>query len=146
MLKITKFLKPFQLTIYLVLILVLLQSLAELYLPTLMSDIVDKGVVTGNTHYIWKIGGLMLLVAAGEMICAIISSFYSAKVASGFGKSLRSRIFTHVSNFSLHEFDKLGTASLITRTTNDITQVQQVLVMMLRMMVMAPLMCIGGIN
>lgn len=145
MLKITKFLKPFQLTIYLVLILVLLQSLAELYLPTLMSDIVDKGVVTGNTHYIWKIGGLMLLVAAGEMICAIISSFYSAKVASGFGKSLRSRIFTHVSNFSLHEFDKLGTASLITRTTNDITQVQQVLVMMLRMMVMAPLMCIGGI-
>jgi ATP-binding cassette subfamily B multidrug efflux pump len=145
LLKLSKFLKPFQIAIYFVLVLVLLQCLAELYLPTLMSDIVDKGVVTGDTHYIWKIGGLMLLIAAGEMLCSIIASFYSAKVASGFGKSLRSRIFAHVGNFSLHEFDKLGTASLITRTTNDITQVQQVLVMMLRMMVMAPMMCIGGI-
>ena len=110
-----------------------------------MADIVDKGVVTGDTDYIWKIGGLMLLVAAVGMICSIVASFYSAKAASGFGKLLRSKIFSHVGNFSLHEFDKLGTASLITRTTNDITQVQQVLIMMLRMMVMAPMMCIGGI-
>lgn len=119
--------------------------MAELYLPTLMADIVDKGVVTGDTNYIWKIGGLMLLVAAGGMICSIVASFYSAKAGAGFGKLLRSKIFSHVGNFSLHEFDKLGTASLITRTTNDITQVQQVLIMMLRMMVMAPMMCIGGI-
>lgn len=128
-----------------VLILVLLQSLSELYLPTLMSDIVDKGVVTGDTHYIWKIGGFMLLVAAGGMVCSVTASFFSAKVASGFGKSLRRKLFAHVGDFSLHEFDKIGTASLITRTTNDITQVQQVLVMMLRMMVMAPMMCIGGL-
>ncbi|MEH7305433.1 ABC transporter ATP-binding protein [Neobacillus drentensis] len=145
MIKLTKFLKPFQLAIYLVLGLVLLQSLSELYLPTLMSDIVDKGVVKGETRYIWKIGGFMMLVAAGGMICSIAASFYSAKAASGFGKLLRSKIFSHVGNFSLHEFDKLGTASLITRTTNDITQIQQVLVMMLRMMAMAPMMCIGGI-
>ncbi|WML26616.1 ABC transporter ATP-binding protein [Neobacillus sp. OS1-33] len=145
MIKLTKFLKPFQLAIYLVLGLVLLQSLSELYLPTLMADIVDKGVVTGDTNYIWKIGGFMLLVAAGGMICSIAASFYSAKAASGFGRLLRSKIFAHVGNFSLHEFDKLGTASLITRTTNDITQIQQVLVMMLRMMAMAPMMCIGGI-
>ena len=145
MIKLTKFLKPFQLAIYLVLGLVLLQSLSELYLPTLMSDIVDKGVVKGDTGYIWKIGGFMLLVAAGGMICSIAASFYSAKAASGFGKLLRSKIFSHVGNFSLHEFDQLGTASLITRTTNDITQTQQVLVMMLRMMAMAPMMCIGGI-
>ncbi|MDQ1145868.1 ATP-binding cassette subfamily B multidrug efflux pump [Bacillus sp. SORGH_AS 510] len=145
MLKLTKYLKPFQLPIYLVLVLVLLQSLAELYLPTLMSDIVDKGVITGDTDYIWKIGGFMMLVAAGGMICSIAASFFSAKAASGFGKSLRSKLFSHVSNFSLHEFDQLGTASLITRTTNDITQIQQVLVMMLRMMAMAPMMCIGGI-
>ncbi|MCM3116335.1 ABC transporter ATP-binding protein/permease [Neobacillus sp. MER 74] len=145
MIKLTKFLKPFQLAIYLVLGLVLLQSLSELYLPTLMSDIVDKGVVKGDTGYIWKIGGFMLLVAAGGMICSIAASFYSAKAASGFGKLLRSKIFSHVGNFSLHEFDQLGTASLITRTTNDITQIQQVLVMMLRMMAMAPMMCIGGI-
>jgi len=138
-------LKPFQKQIYFVLALVLLQSLSELYLPTLMADIVDKGVVTGDTNYIWKIGGLMLLVAAVGMICSIVASFYSAKAASGFGKLLRSNIFSHVGNFSLQEFDKLGTASLITRTTNDITQIQQVLIMMLRMMVMAPMMCIGGI-
>ncbi|QIZ11045.1 ABC transporter ATP-binding protein [Priestia megaterium] len=145
MIKLTRFLKPFQLPIYLVLGLVLLQSLSELYLPTLMADIVDKGVVTGDTNYIWEIGGFMLLVAAGGMICSIAASFYSAKAASGFGKLLRSKIFSHVGNFSLHEFDKLGTASLITRTTNDITQIQQVLVMMLRMMAMAPMMCIGGL-
>jgi ATP-binding cassette, subfamily B, multidrug efflux pump len=145
LIKLTKFLKPFQLAIYLVLGLVLLQSLSELYLPTLMADIVDKGVVTGDTNYIWRIGGFMLLVAAGGMICSIAASFYSAKAASGFGRLLRSKIFAHVGNFSLHEFDKLGTASLITRTTNDITQIQQVLVMMLRMMAMAPMMCIGGI-
>ncbi|MGF6949616.1 ATP-binding cassette subfamily B multidrug efflux pump [Neobacillus sp. B4I6] len=145
LIKLTRFLKPFQLPIYLVLGLVLLQSLSELYLPTLMADIVDEGVVTGDTNYIWKIGGFMLLVAAGGMICSIAASFYSAKAASGFGKLLRSKIFSHVGNFSLHEFDRLGTASLITRTTNDITQIQQVLVMMLRMMAMAPMMCIGGI-
>ncbi|EKN65485.1 ABC transporter-like protein [Neobacillus bataviensis LMG 21833] len=145
MIKLFRFLKPFKIPIYFVLVLVLLQSMAELYLPTLMADIVDKGVVTGDTNYIWKIGGLMLLVAAGGMICSIVASFYSAKAGAGFGKLLRSKIFSHVGNFSLHEFDKLGTASLITRTTNDITQVQQVLIMMLRMMVMAPMMCIGGI-
>ncbi|MCM3764651.1 ABC transporter ATP-binding protein [Neobacillus niacini] len=143
--KLIKFLKPYQVQVYFVLILVLLQSLSELYLPTLMSDIVDKGVVTGDTGYIWKVGGFMLLVAAGGMVCSIAASFLSAKAASGFGKLLRSKLFGHVENFSLHEFDQLGTASLITRTTNDITQIQQVLIMMLRMMAMAPMMCIGGI-
>ncbi|WP_066304814.1 ABC transporter ATP-binding protein [Bacillus sp. FJAT-29814] len=143
--KLIKFLKPYQGQVYFVLILVLLQSLSELYLPTLMSDIVDKGVVTGDTGYIWKVGGFMLLVAAGGMVCSIAASFLSAKAASGFGKLLRSKLFAHVENFSLHEFDQLGTASLITRTTNDITQIQQVLIMMLRMMAMAPMMCIGGI-
>ncbi|PFN96128.1 multidrug ABC transporter ATP-binding protein [Bacillus sp. AFS076308] len=145
MLKLIKYLKPYQIPIYLVLVLVLLQSLSELYLPTLMSDIVDKGVVTGDSHYIWKIGGFMLLVAAGGMICSIAASFFSAKAASGFGRLLRSKVFSHVGNFSLSEFDKLGTASLITRTTNDITQIQQVMIMMLRMMAAAPMMCIGGI-
>ena len=87
----------------------------------------------------------MLLVAAGGMICSIAASFFSAKAASGFSQLLRSKLFAHVSDFSLHEFDKFGTASLITRTTNDITQIQQVLIMLLRMAVMAPMMCIGGI-
>src|SRR3954453_13090095 len=96
--KLSEFLKPFRVLLGFVLILVLLQSLSELYLSTLMSDIVDKGVVTGITGYIWKIGGYMLLVAAGGMICSIAASFYSAKAASGFGKLLRSKLFSHVGN------------------------------------------------
>ena len=145
MMKLFRFLKPFRLPVAFVLGLVFFQSLAELYLPTLMSDIVDIGIVSGDTAYIWKMGGWMLLVAAGGTLCAIGGSYLSAKVASGFGRNLRRRLFTHVEHFSLQEFDKIGTASLITRTTNDITQVQQVLVMILRMMISAPMMCIGGI-
>ncbi|MNH91726.1 putative ABC transporter ATP-binding protein [compost metagenome] len=145
MIKLMKQLKPFKLAIAAVLILVFLQSMGDLYLPTLMSDIVDKGIVQGDRSYIWRIGGFMLLVAAGGALCSIIASYLSAKVAAGFGKNTRSRMFNHVENFTLHEFDKLGTASLITRTTNDITQVQTVLTMMLRMMIGAPMMMIGGI-
>lgn len=145
MTKLFQHLKPYRWLVAAVLILVFFQTLTELYLPTLMSDIVDTGVMKGDTDYIWKIGSLMLLVALGGMVCSVGSSFFSAKAASGFGRTLRGKVFSHVSNFSLEEFDKVGTASLITRTTNDINQVQQVLIMMLRMMIMAPMMCIGGI-
>ncbi|AZK45812.1 ABC transporter ATP-binding protein [Paenibacillus lentus] len=145
MIKLFRFLKPFRLPIFAVLVLVFFQSLSELYLPTLMADIVDIGVVNGDIPYIWKIGSLMLLVALGGMLCSIAASYFSSRAAAGFGKLLRGKVFSHVENFSLEEFDKVGTASLITRTTNDITQIQQVLIMILRMMVMAPMLCIGGI-
>jgi len=139
-----RYLRPYQILIVLVLTLILFQSLSELYLPTLMADIIDKGVVNQDTPYIWKIGGLMLLVAALGTICSIAASYYSAKVSMSFGKDLRHKVFSHVENFTLQEFDRFGTASLITRTTNDITQVQQVVNMVLRMMVTAPIMAIGG--
>ncbi|MCM3173928.1 ABC transporter ATP-binding protein [Paenibacillus sp. MER 99-2] len=145
MMKLFRMLKPYQISVYFILGLVLLQSLAELYLPTLMGDIVNKGIIRGDIPYIWKIGGFMLLIAIAGTACSIIASYLSSRTAGGFAKQLRSRVFRHVENFSLQEFDKMGTASLITRTTNDITQVQNVLTMMLRMMIMAPLMCIGGI-
>ncbi|MDO7906404.1 ABC transporter ATP-binding protein [Paenibacillus sp. JX-17] len=145
MTKLFRMLSPYKGMIALVLILVFFQTLGELFLPTLMSNIVDKGIVKGDVPYIWRIGGFMLLVSAGGVLCSIAASFFSAKVATGFGRGLRSRIFGHVERFSLQEFDQIGTASLITRTTNDVNQVQQVLVMMLRMMIMAPLMSIGGI-
>jgi len=145
LLRLFRQLKPYRLLIGLVIILVFLRSMSDLYLPSLMGDIVDKGVVLGDEPYILKIGGWMLLIAAIGAVCSIAASFYSAKVASSFGKNLRTKVFTHVESFSLNEFDQVGTASLITRTTNDINQVQQVLIMMMRMMVMAPLMCIGGI-
>lgn len=145
MIKLFRFLKTYRWAVTLVLGLVLLQSLSELYLPTLMADIVDKGVIEEDLPYIWKIGGFMLLVAAAGTVFSVIASYVSAKISAGFGKIVRNKIFTHVEHFSLQEFDKIGTASLITRTTNDVQQVQQVLIMMLRMMVMAPMMCIGGI-
>lgn len=128
-----------------VFVFVFLQSLAELYLPTLMSDIVDTGIVKGDTPYIIKVGSFMLLIAAIGTACAVIASYISSKVAASFGKSVRNKVFTKVEHFSLQEFDQIGTASLITRTTNDIAQVQTVLTMMLRMMISAPMMCIGGI-
>ncbi|MFB6367455.1 ABC transporter ATP-binding protein [Paenibacillus elgii] len=145
MLKLFAYLKPYRVPIAIVLALIFLQSLSDLYLPTLMADIVDIGVVQGDTPYILQIGGFMLLVAAGGTICSVAASYYSSKVAAGFGQRLRSSVFEHVENFSLQEFDRIGTASLITRTTNDITQVQQVLTMILRMMISAPMLCIGGI-
>ncbi|WP_201317784.1 ABC transporter ATP-binding protein [Paenibacillus sp. EPM92] len=145
MIKLLRFLRPYRRQVGLVLLLVFLQSIAELYLPTLMADIVDRGVVQGDTPYIWRIGGLMLLVAACGALCSVGASLWSAKSASGFARDLRSRLFGHVERFSLSEFDRLGTASLITRTTNDITQLNQVLTIMMRVMVMAPMMCIGGI-
>lgn len=145
MMKLFRMLKPYQIPIIFILGLVMLQSLAELYLPTLMADIVNDGIVKGDVPYIWQIGGWMLVIAIGGTACSVLASYLSSRTAGGFAKQLRSRVFRHVENFSLQEFDKLGTASLITRTTNDITQVQNVLTMMLRMMIMAPMMCIGGI-
>lgn len=145
MLKLYRFLKPFSVMVIGVLVFIFLQTLGDLYLPTLMSDIINDGVMQGDTNKILHIGGLMLLVAAGGAVCAIISSYLSSKTAVGLGTTLRSKIFRRVESFSLHEFDKIGTATLITRTTNDINQVQMVTVMIMRMMISAPMMAIGGV-
>ncbi len=110
-----------------------------------MADIIDYGVGNKDINYILRTGGFMLAIACGGMICSIAASYLSSRTAVGFGKIVRSKIFSRVESFSLHEFDKFGTATLITRTTNDVTQVQMVTVIILRMMVSAPLMMIGGI-
>jgi len=128
-----------------VLIFVFLQTLGDLYLPSLMSDIINSGVMQGDTGKIVQLGGLMLLVAGGGAICAVFASFLSSRVAVGLGTILRSKVFRRVESYSLHEFDKIGTATLITRTTNDINQIQMVTVMIMRMMISAPMMAIGGI-
>lgn len=145
MLKLFKFLKPYRLSIMAALGLIFLQAISELYLPTLMANIVDIGVVGGDTAYIFKVGILMILIAIGGTLCAIASSYFSAKTSSAFGRDLRGQVFKRAEDFSLNEFDKIGASSLITRTTNDITQIQQVVVMSLRMMARAPMMAIGGI-
>ncbi len=145
MIRLARFLKPYRFSLIAVVLLVFLQSLSDLFLPTLMANIVDIGVVKGNYPYILTIGGFMLVVAIGGALCAIGGSFLSSRIAVGFGQIIRAKLFSHVERFSLHEFDKFGAASLITRTTNDTTQVQQVYIIILRMMISAPLMAIGGI-
>lgn len=145
MIKLLFNLKPFTLVIFFILVFISGQAMAELALPTLMADVVNNGMMQGDTGYILTYGAYMLLVALASSACSVIGSFFSARVALGLGKNLRNMVFTRVENYSLHEFDKLGTASLITRTTNDIVQVQTVLVMMLRFMIYSPIMCIGGL-
>ena len=145
MIRILRFLKPYRGFIAIVLVLAFLQSLANLYLPTLMADIIDTGVVKNDVNYILRVGGLMLLITLGGAICAIAGAFFASRTAVGFGRIIRSKLFTHVEQFTLHEFDTVGTASLITRTTNDTNQVQQVLVIILTIMITAPMMAIGGI-
>jgi ATP-binding cassette subfamily B multidrug efflux pump len=145
MFKLFRNLKPFTAAIVAVVLLVAAQAIAELYLPTLFSDIVDKGIVRGNTGYILRVGALMLLVTLGETVCAVFGALLSAQVGMGFGRDLRKNVFSRVEGFSLHEFDIIGTPSLITRSTNDITQVQMFTMIMLRMLIMAPIMAVGGV-
>lgn len=145
MIRLLKNLKPYSLSVIGVMVFVFLRSLAELFLPTLMSDIVDTGVVNGDINYIIRIGGWMILIAVIATISSLLGSYLAAKVATGFGRDLRTKVFTKVESFSLEEFDEKGTASLIIRTTNDITQIQQLVIVMLRMFLRAPLLFIGGI-
>lgn len=146
MLKLFRLIRPLRAMVAVVMALSLAQSLANLYLPRLMADIVDFGIVPGDTPAILRIGGLMLLVAVVGTISAVAGSYASARVATGFGRIVRGRIFERVAHFSLHQFDQFSTASLITRTTNDTTQVQQVLLMLLTMAISAPMMAIGGVT
>lgn len=145
MLKLLAFLRPYRPSVTLVLALALAQSLASLYLPRLMADIVDHGIVPGDQRQILIYGALMLLMALLSTATSVANSFLSAKIASGFGRDVRNRIFDRVAHFSVHQFDHFSTASLITRTTNDTTQVQQVLIMMMTMVITAPMMAIGGV-
>lgn len=145
MLRLSKFLSPYRWSILFTVIFVFLQSLFNLYLPTLMSDIVDTGVVKGDIAYILKMGLYMLLVTLLAGLFTVLSNYLASRVATGFGRDVRNEMFAHVETFSLKEFDQVGTASLITRTTNDISQIEQVYMMILKLMIMAPLMCIGGI-
>ncbi len=143
--KLTEFLRPYRAFVAVVVVLTFLQTLSSLYLPNLMSDIVDTGIIRGDEGYILREGGLMLGVTVLGGVASVIARFYGAKATAGFGKLLRSQIFGHVEHFTLKEFDEIGTSSLIVRSTNDVMQVQQFVNMLLSMMVMAPLTAIGGI-
>ncbi|MCK9267958.1 MAG: ABC transporter ATP-binding protein/permease [Alkaliphilus sp.] len=143
--KLLKFLKPYRVAILTASGLIFIQIILELLLPTLMGSIIDIGVAGGDTAYIFKTGGLMMLIASIVILLAIISIYLSSRISMAFARDIRGEIFKKVENFSLNEFDKIGTSSLITRTTNDITQLQQVVMMSLRIMARAPMITIGSI-
>ncbi|MGI5848957.1 MAG: ABC transporter ATP-binding protein [Christensenellales bacterium] len=143
--KLFRYLKPYKWPATIVVLLTTVQSLSQLYLPNLMSDIVDKGVVGKNIGLIIETGLVMLGFTLIVSICTIFARLFASKTAVGFAKDLRRDIFKTVEEYSLNEFDKIGTASLITRSTNDVTQIQNVMVMILSMLLSAPITCVGGI-
>jgi ATP-binding cassette subfamily B multidrug efflux pump len=134
LLKIYKNLKPFTLLILGAFILQYLQVTANLELPTIMANIVNNGIMAGNIPYIWKEGLYMILIAGAGIIFAIFASLLAARAAMGLGRNLRSKFFTHVENFSLHEFNKFGASTLLTRTTNDFVQIQLTTFLMIAML------------
>jgi ATP-binding cassette, subfamily B, multidrug efflux pump len=139
------YLRQYRKPLALVLLLQLAQTLATLYLPTLNADIIDKGVITDNTHYIVKTGSFMLGITVVQIFCSIGAVYFGAKVAMALGRDIRHGIFSRVLLFSDREVNHVGTPSLITRTTNDVQQVQMLAIMTFTLLLSAPIMCIGGI-
>ena len=139
------YLRPYRRWIAAVMVLQLLQSAASLYLPTLNADIIDNGVVKGDTSYIWGRGLLMLVITLGQVACSITAVYFGARAATALGRDLRTGIFHHVQDFSAREVAHFGTPSLITRTTNDVQQVQMLALMSFTLMVAAPIMGVGSV-
>ncbi|ACZ30462.1 ABC transporter related protein [Xylanimonas cellulosilytica DSM 15894] len=140
-----RYLRPYAPAIGVLLVLQLLQTLASLYLPSLNADIIDDGVVVGDIGFIWRTGGWMLAVSLGQVACAIGAVVLGARAATSFGRDLRHDLFDAVQTFSAREVGQFGAPSLITRTTNDVQQIQMVLLMGFTIMVMAPIMAVGGV-
>jgi ATP-binding cassette subfamily B protein len=140
-----RYLRPYRWPLVLVVALLLVQSLANLYLPELNADIINNGVAKGDTDYILATGAVMLAVTVVLGIVSIIAVYWAARVAMGFGRDLRGAIFRKVETFSQVEVNHFGAASLITRNTNDVQQVQTVVLMGLTVMVSAPIMLVGGL-
>ena len=139
------FLRPYRRTLVVIVGLLLIQAMANLYLPTLNADIINDGVVTGDIDYIIEVGGIMLAVSLALGITSVIAVYFSARTAMSFGRDVRAAMFHRVQGFSLHEVNTFGTPSLITRNTNDVQQVQMLVLMGLTMMVLAPITAVGGI-
>lgn len=140
-----RFVKPYTKIIIFIVILSFGQVIADLLLPNFMAKIVDEGIALSDIPFILRSGGYMLLIALGGILCALTAGYLASRTALGVARDLREAIFKYITDFSLAEFNKIGTSSLITRTTNDVQQIQQTTFSMLRMMLRAPLMCIGGI-
>ena len=138
-------LRPYTGLLLCVLVLQFAQVMASLYLPTLNADIIDKGVATGDTGYIWRMGAFMLVVSVGQGVCSVAATYLAARSAMSMGRDLRGEVFERVSGFSEREITAFGAGSLITRNTNDVQQVQMLVMMGCTMLVTAPVMAVGGI-
>ncbi|MFD4256208.1 ABC transporter ATP-binding protein [Streptomyces sp. NPDC058534] len=139
------YLSPYKKPIALLVALQFLQTCASLYLPTLNADIIDNGVVKGESGYILSYGALMIGISLAQVVCNIGAVYYGARTAAALGRDVRGAVFDRVQSFSARELGDFGAPSLITRTTNDVQQVQMLALMTFTLMVSAPIMCVGGI-
>ncbi|CCZ56105.1 aBC-type multidrug/protein/lipid transport system ATPase component [Clostridium sp. CAG:1219] len=143
--KILKFLKPYTIFIIIGFIFTFVQSILNLYLPNLMSDILNNGVIKQDIDSIWSYGLEMIIITLLVALFAVGATFIASRVSTAFGRNLRKKVYEKVESYSNYEFKKMSPSTLITRTTNDVTQVQTFVLMGLRMMIIAPIMCIGGL-
>ncbi|MFE2046967.1 ABC transporter ATP-binding protein [Streptomyces sp. NPDC059459] len=139
------YLRPYRKPIALLVALQFLQTCASLYLPTLNADIIDDGVVKGDSGYILSYGALMIGISLAQVVCNVGAVYYGARTAAALGRDVRGAVFDRVQSFSARELGDFGAPSLITRTTNDVQQVQMLALMTFTLMVSAPIMCVGGI-
>ena len=138
-------LAPYRRDIALVLVFQLVQTLANLYLPALNGGIIDKGVVVGDVDYIWRTGGVMLAFTTLQIVCNVVAVYFGARTAMAIGRDLRASVFTSVERFGAREMAQFGAPTLITRSTNDVQQVQLMVFMVMTLLVTAPIMAIGGV-
>ncbi|MGO1258158.1 MAG: ABC transporter permease, partial [Brachybacterium sp.] len=138
-------LKPYWIWVLLVVLFQIVGVLAALYLPTLNADIIDDGVAKADVPVIWQLGRLMLVISFGNIIALVVANYFAARSAMRVGKDLRSTVFGRVSSFSPRELAEFGTPSLITRSTNDVQQVQMLVFFSLNMLVQAPVTGVGGV-
>lgn len=139
------YLAPYRSWLTLIVLLQFTGTVAALYLPSLNADIIDRGVARGDTAYILHTGAVMLVVALLQILCSVAAVWFSARTAMGFGRDVRARIFHRVGSFSQREVQHFGAPSLITRETNDVQQVQMLVLMACTLMVAAPIMMVGGV-
>jgi ATP-binding cassette subfamily B protein len=140
-----RYLRPYGRPLLLVVVLQAIGTMASLFLPTLNADIIDKGITEGNTHYIIVTGAWMLVITAFQIVSSIGAIYFGSHAAMSFGRDLRAAIFHHVGTFSAREVAHFGTPSLITRNTNDVQQVQMLVLTSCSMLVAAPITCVGGV-
>ncbi|MCK9902662.1 ABC transporter ATP-binding protein/permease [Frankia sp. Cpl3] len=140
-----RYLRPYRRMALVVLLLQVGQAAGALYLPALSADVIDHGVLAGDTGYIVRLGGLMVAVSFGQLVCAVAAAVLGARVATYLARDLRAEVFERVLAFSARELDRFGAASLSIRATNDVQQIQMLVQLTLTFMITAPIMCVGGI-